>query len=281
MHIDVVGSISSFVSDEYGDIITQSMEDFLALEYGEDKSIISLIKDEIAPRLDKDAVPIFHLNNMEALNFPSWSMVSVPRNAKKILEGIKEYKKNANTGSSLNIKESMVTNRIFWLNTRNGVPLYSYSPIKHYEEIYESSLFEYDGIGRHLYQSREKNWTYLPSPIPEQSWGSTYSNERIKKYNSNVRELFDHGIELGCIANVQGSSNVKYKCIITEPFNIEEFMKEYSINLKDDKFNVGEIRRALKDIESILDKGLTPIENSNVQKYYIYESSSEEKAKIT
>ncbi|WP_315120223.1 tubulin-like doman-containing protein [uncultured Clostridium sp.] len=279
VHMDVVGSISNFVSEEYGDVITQSMEDFLALEYGEDKSIISLIKDEIAPRLDKDAVPIFHLNNMEALNFPSWSMVSVPRNAKKILEGIKEYKKNANTGTSLNIKESMVTNRIFWLNTRNGVPLYSYSAIKHYEQIYESSLFEYDGIGRHLYQSREKNWNYLPSPIPEQSWGSTYTNERVKKYNDEVRNLFERALKLGCIVDVEGSSNVKYKCIITEPFDIEEFMSQYSINLKDDKFNVGEIKKALEEIKGILDKGLTPMENANTQKYYIYESSSEEKAK--
>lgn len=279
VHIDVVGAVSNFVSEEYGDVITQSMEDFLALEYGEDKSIISLIKDEIAPKLDKDAVPIFHLNNMEALNFPSWSMVSVPRNAKKILEGIKEYKKNANTGSSLNIKESMVTNRIFWLNTRNGVPLYSYSPIKHYEEIYESSLFGYDGVGRHLYQSRERNWVYLPSPIPEQSWGSTYCNERIKKYNEEVRELFERGLQLGCIVNIEGSSNVKYKCKVTEEFNIDEFMEKYSINMKDDKVNVGEVKRALVDIKELLDRGLTPIENSDVQKYYIYESSSEERAK--
>ena len=279
VRIDVVGSISDFVSEEYGGVITQSMEEFLTLQYGRDESIISLVKNEIAPRLDKDAVPIFHLNNMEAMNFPSWSMVSVPRNAKKILEGLTEYKKNSNTGSSLNIKESMVTNRIFWLNTKNGVPLYSYSPIKHYEEIYENTLFEHDGIGRHLYQNRDKNWVYLPSPIPEQSWGTTYANKRLKKYNADVRILFDRAIELKCIINTEKGSNEKFKCNITEQFDIDEFMKNYSINLESGTPNIGEIKKAIADIKRLLETGLTPIENHDMQKYYIFESSNEEKAK--
>lgn len=279
VHIDVVGSISNFVSDEYGDVITQSMEEFLSLEYGEDKSIISIIKDEIGPKLDKDAVPIFHISNMEALNFPTWSMVSVPRNAKKILEGIKEYKKNSHKGDSINIKESMVTNRIFWLNTKNGVPLYSYAPIKHYEEIYEKTLLERDGIGRHLYQNGDKNWVNLPSPIPEQSWGTTYSNERIKKYNAEVRSLFERALELGCIINTDKGSNENYKCIVTEEFHIEEFMKAYKLDLEKDTPNIGEIRKAIGDIKALLDGGLKTIENDDMQKYYIFESSNEERAK--
>ncbi|MBC2580431.1 tubulin-like doman-containing protein [Clostridium sp. DJ247] len=279
VRIDVVGSISNFVSEEYGDVITQSMEDFLALEYGEDKSIISIIKDEIGPKLDKDAVPIFHISNMEALNFPTWSMVSVPRNAKKILEGIKEYKKNSHKGDSINIKESMVTNRIFWLNTKNGVPLYSYAPIKHYEEIYEKTLLERDGIGRHLYQNGDRNWVYLPSPIPEQSWGTTYFNERIKKYNIEVRNLFDRAVELRCIVDTEKSSNERYKCIVTEQFCIENFMKNYKTNIEEGIPNIGETKRAIADIKKLLDTGLTPIENHDMQKYYIFEGSNEEKAK--
>ncbi|WP_368491028.1 tubulin-like doman-containing protein [Clostridium sp. BJN0013] len=278
VHIDVVGSISNFVSEEYGSVITQSMEEFLSLEYGEDKSIISIIKDKIAPKLDKDAVPIFHINNMEALNFPTWSMVSVPTNAKKILEGIKEYKRNSHKGDSINIKKSTVTNRIFWLNTKNGVPLYSYAPIKHYEEIYEKTLFERDGIGRHLYQSENKNWIYLPSPIPEQSWGTTYVNERVKNYNEEVRGLFKRAMELGCIVDTEKGSNERYKCIITKKFNIDEFMNQYSIDMQEDKPNVGEIKRAISDIEKLLEEGITPVENHDMQKYYIFESSDEEKA---
>ncbi|MFL0197575.1 tubulin-like doman-containing protein [Clostridium sp. WILCCON 0269] len=278
VRIDVVGSISNFVSEEYGNVITQSMEEFLSLEYGEDKSIISIVKDKIGPKLDKDAVPIFHINNMEALNFPTWSMVSVPRNAKKILEGIKEYKKNSHRGDAINIKESMVTNRIFWLNTKNGVPLYSYAPIKHYEEIYEKTLFERDGIGRHLYQSENKNWIYLPSPIPEQSWGTTYVNERVKKYNEEVRSIFQRAVEFGCIVDTEKGSNERYKCIITEQFNIDEFMKSYKIDMQEDTPNISEIKRAIADIEKLLDSGLTPVENHDMQKYYIFESSNGEKA---
>ncbi|APM39107.1 tubulin-like doman-containing protein [Clostridium kluyveri] len=278
VHIDVVGSISNFVSEEYGNVITQSMEEFLGLQYGEDKSIISIIKDNIAPKLDKDAVPIFHINNMEAVNFPTWSMVSVPTNAKKILEGIKEYKRNSHRGDSINIKESTVTNRIFWLNTKNGVPLYSYAPIKHYEEIYEKTLFERDGIGRHLYQSENRNWIYLPSPIPEQSWGTTYVNERVKNYNDEVRELFKRGVELGCVIDTEKGSNERYKCIITEDFDIDEFMEQYSIDMQEDTPNIGEIKRAITDIEKLLKEGITPVENHDMQKYYIFESSDEERA---
>lgn len=280
MHMDIVGSISRFISEEYGDVITQSMEDFLTLEYGEDKSIINIVKDEIAPKLDRDAVPVFHLSNTEAMNFPAWSMVSVPRNAKRILEGIKEYKKNSNKGDSINIKESMVTNRIFWLNTKNGVPLYSYAPIKHYEEIYEKTLFERDGIGRHLYQNGDRNWIYLPSPIPEQSWGTTYENERVRTYNEKVRKLFDRAVEIGCIVDTQKGSNEKYKCIITEDFDIDGFMKNYKVRFEDGKVNVGEVKRAAVDIQKLLEKRLTPIEDSDMQRYYIYESSNEDKAKV-
>lgn len=278
VHIDVVGSISNFVSEEYGNIITQSMEEFLSLEYGEDKSIISIIKDEIAPKLDKDAVPIFHINNMEALNFPTWSMVSVPTNAKRILEGIKEYKRNSNKGNSINIKESTMTNRIFWLNTKNGVPLYSYAPIKHYEEIYERTLFERDGIGRHLYQNENNNWIYLPSPIPQQSWGTTYVNERVKKYNDEVRVLFKKALELGCIVDTGKGINERYKCVITEEFSIDKFMEKYRIGIQQDTPNVGEIKRAIADIQKILEAGITPVEDGDMQDYYIFESSDEERA---
>lgn len=280
LHIDVVGSISRFVSEEYGDVITKSMEDFLALEYGEDKSIISIIKDEIGPKLDKDAVPIFHLSNMEAMNFPTWSMVSVPRNAKKILEGIKEYKKNSHKGDSINIKESTVTNRIFWLNTKNGVPLYSYSPIKHYEEVYEKTILDRDGIGRHIYQNGDKNWVYLPSPIPEQAWGTTYVNERIKKYNDKVRDLFTRAVELGCIVNTGMNTNEVYKCVVTDSFDMDKFLSNYRMNLESSTPNVSEILRAIGDIKKLLDTGLTPAPDQDIQKYYIYESSDEEKAKI-
>ena len=136
-------------------------------------------------------------------------MVSVPRNAKKILEGIKEYKKNSHKGDSINIKESMVTNRIFWLNTKNGVPLYSYAPIKHYEEIYEKTLLERDGIGRHIYQNGDKNWIYVPSPIPEESWGTTYNNERVNNVNHLSGTLESLNCGGNCSIDTNGISQLK------------------------------------------------------------------------
>lgn len=278
---DVAGEITKFVSEQFDDIITNSMEDFILMKYGGDKAIEDYIRNVIAPKLEEEAVPVFQLNDAgRGFTFPSWDMVSIPLKTPKIKKGIEQYKEASTHGSQVNIRQSIVTNRIFWLNTEVGVPLYSYAPIKQYEEEYEKTILKSEGIGRHLVQNRDNNWTYLPSPIPEKSWGSVYSNSRVREYNKKVKELFYTAVKYGIIVKTDSQLSSKYKCIITKPVNIDKITGKYNLGLHTGQEpDLREIKKCIEELRKIIhEKTFEPVDFSDSQKYYIFDSRDEENA---
>ncbi|MFW5435952.1 tubulin-like doman-containing protein [Paenibacillus apiarius] len=257
--LDIVSSISDFLSDKFGDLITQSMEEFLVMKFGNDESIDKFVERSIASKLDGEAVPVFHLSNSSGnLHFPRWGFVSVPVKAPSILKGIRNYQNNAVGKSNFTVKESEVKNRIFWLNTHNGVPLFVYTPLKVYEESYERTILDKEGIGRHLVQTDKVNWTYLPSPIPEKSWGDTYMNARVQKYNSRVRAEFDKALQSKVIIEKGMDENTsnRYAAIFTKPFDLNGVLNAYDLQLQAAKPNLGEVKRAYLDLKRMLEDGL-------------------------
>ncbi|MEQ7053839.1 tubulin-like doman-containing protein [Paenibacillaceae sp. P-4] len=275
--LDIVRSISDFLSDKFGDLITQSMEEFLVMKFGNDESIDKFVERQIASKLDDEAVPVFHLSNSSGnLHFPRWGFVSVPVKAPSILKGIRNYQNNAVGKSNFTVKESEVKNRIFWLNTHNGVPLFVYTPLKVYEESYERTILDKEGIGRHLVQTDKANWTYLPSPIPEQSWGDTYRNERVQKYNARVRTEFERGARFKTVIEkgMDDNTSNRYAVVFTKPFNLTDMLTSYDLQLQAAKPNLGEVKRAYLDLKRLLEEGLEPVETKD-----IFGSISEELAK--
>lgn len=252
--VDVVGTVSEFLTEQFGELITKSMEDFLRLKHGEDQPIDKIIEDKIASRLDRDALPVFHLANSGGkLHFPQWGFVSVPVNSPNIYKGIKNFEKHSLSGSKFTIKESEVRNRIFWLNTKNGIPLYAYSPLTTYETSYEKTILEKEGVGRHLVQTDKENWAYLPSPIPEKSWGDTYQNERVKTYNARVRALFNQARELGTITEKQTDKNTsaRFQCHFTKEISIQDLFAQHGIDLQLDKASLGNLKAVLLVLKNI------------------------------
>lgn len=257
--VDIVSSISDFLSDKFGDLITRSMEDFLVIKYGQDEPIEKFVERQIASKLDEEAVPVFHLNNSSGnLYFPSWGFVSVPVQAPSILKGIRNYQNNAVGKSHFTVKESEVKNRIFWLNTKNGVPLFVYTPLKVYEESYERTILDKEGIGRHLVQTDKANWTYLPSPIPELSWGDTYVNPRVRSYNARVRDEFAKAQQLKIVVekNADETTSNRYSVVFTKPFELDNVLRGYDMQLAAAKPNLGEVRRAHVELKRLLAEGL-------------------------
>ncbi|MGF9906675.1 tubulin-like doman-containing protein [Brevibacillus porteri] len=257
--LDIVSSISEFLSEKFGELITKSMEEFLVIKYGQDETLDRIVERKIASKLDEEAIPVFHLsNNLGNMHFPSWGFVSVPLKAPSILKGIKNYQDTAISGSRFTVKESEVKNRIFWLNTKNGVPLFAYTPLKVYEESYERTILDREGIGRHLVQTEKNNWAYLPSPIPEKSWGDTYQNGRIKTYNAKVRELFDRAVRYGAIREKGSDSKTsnRYESIVTKPFSLAAFLAKHQAQGDATKLSPGEIKRALVELKGFMKDGL-------------------------
>lgn len=257
--LDIVSSISDFLSDKFGDLITQSMEEFLVMKFGHEESIEKFVERNIASKLDEEAVPVFHLSNSAGnLYFPSWGFVSVPVQAPSILKGIRNYQNNAVGKSHFTVKESEVKNRIFWLNTRNGVPLFVYTPLKVYEESYERTILDKEGIGRHLVQTDKVNWTYLPSPIPQKSWGDTYSNSRVRDYNARIRSEFTRAVELNIVKlkDVDQTTSNRYAVVFTKPLHLADVLGGYDMQLHASKPNLGEVQRARAELRRMLDEGL-------------------------
>ncbi|OXM83747.1 tubulin-like doman-containing protein [Paenibacillus rigui] len=262
--VDVISSISEFLTDHFGDLITKSMEEYLIIKYGQDDSIEKLVEKTIASRLHEEAKPVFHLSNSSGhFNFPSWGFVSVPVKAPNIFKGIRNFQDHAIANSRFTIKESEVKNRIFWLNTQNGIPLFLYTPLKVYETSYENTILEPEGIGRHLVQTDKVNWTYLPSPIPEKSWGDTYDNGRVKKFNAEVRALFDKLMGYKAIrvkGDDSGTIN-RYECVFTKPFELNVFLASYNLLLQTgQKPNLGELQRCVNELKAMIEQGL-PVES--------------------
>jgi len=253
--IDVVGTVSEFLTDQFGELITKSMEDFLRLKYGDDLPIDKIIEDKIAARLDRDALPVFHLANSNGqLHFPQWGFVSVPVKAPNIFNGIKNFERHSLSHSRFTIKESELKNRIFWLNTKNGIPLFAYSPLSLYETAYEKTILEKEGVGRHLVQTAKENWAYLPSPIPEKSWGDTYENERVKQYNAGVRALFDQALGFGCIIekNDDQNTSARFQCHFTKDVNIGVLFAAHDVDPKKlDKASLGSLKQVLYQLKDM------------------------------
>ncbi|MBV7505688.1 tubulin-like doman-containing protein [Bacillus sp. sid0103] len=258
--VDVVGTVSEFLTDQFGELITKSMEDFLRMKYGEDQPIDKIIEDKIAARLDRDALPVFHLANSNGqLHFPQWGFVSVPVKAPNIFNGIKNFERHSLSHSRFTIKESELKNRIFWLNTKNGIPLFAYSPLAIYETSYEKTILEKEGVGRHLVQTDRENWAYLPSPIPEKSWGDTYQNERVKQYNASVRTLFDEASAFGCITekNAVHNTSARFQCHFTKEISLSDLYAQYEVDPQQiDKASLGNLKRVLSQLKAMFSGGM-------------------------
>jgi len=253
--LDIVGSLSDFIYDRFGSLLARSMEEYLQAKYGKDISIEQVIQDEIAPKLYNDAKPVFHLDNSAGMfSFPSFGMVSVPNNVADVLRGIEAYQKSSLSTLKFNIRRSSITNRIFWLNTQNGIPLFAYAPIRVYEELYEKTIGGKEGIGRHLVMNERENWVNLPSPIPEQTWGDTYSNPRQKAVNDRARRAYAAALENGSITERE---NNRFFCRITEAFD----HKAYGLSGATDLLTIS---KTLKELQKLRQEGLPIIEERQI-----------------
>ena len=251
--LDITGAVSDFIYDRFGQFLSRSMSDFLGMKYGRDRIVEHIVEAEIAPRLYKDAKPVFNMDNaMGMFNFPSYGMISVPRNAPDILRGIEAYQQRALSNLRFNIRKSNITDRVFWLNTQNGIPLFAYTPIRVYEELYERTIATREAVGRHLVMTENESWVNLPSPIPESLWGDTYHNPRQKQLNDEARQVFADGVKNGSIREQDG----QFMCVQTQHLDISR----YNFDIKTDP---QEIYTALEELTIMRQNGLPPVPEGN------------------
>lgn len=254
--IDIIGTLSDFITDKFSDLISKTMEEFLMMKYGHEQSLVDLVEKTIATKLSRDAVPLFSLTNSSEFNFPYFAMVSVPANTPSIYKGLKNFKDHyPNSAAKFSLRQSRLTNRIFWVTTRNGVPLYAYGPLKMYEKLYEDTINTHEGVGRHLVMTEKENWTQLPSPIPVQAWGDAYRNERVAVGQTKAKELFTKALAYKIIRKKEDVHlSYQYECVVTKDFDLNKQIAAYAIDLQKPNFTV--IKKAMEDFANQIVSGL-------------------------
>lgn len=153
---------------------------------------------------------------------PIYEYVVVPTNTLKFGNG------SFNIGDTNgNLKQSVISNRIFMLNTNIAVPLLYYSELCKYEQTYEKFVSQKEGIGMHLYENRKsKDWSKLPSPVYDRLYASDYDNIRQRHENDSIRNTFKKGLEYGYI---YWNENV-YVCKYGKTFDINAILKSCGID---------------------------------------------------
>jgi hypothetical protein len=139
--------MTRFIAKKFGAVLHQrQLEEFLPDPAAE------IEESEIDPRQYRDARHNFHLENIAGVhNFPSYGVVSVPADCPEIVRGIEAYRGHALANLRFTVRKSVIRDRIFWLNTQNGVPLMAYTPLKIYREAYERTKGTREAIGRDLF----------------------------------------------------------------------------------------------------------------------------------
>jgi hypothetical protein len=276
IEIDITTSFGNFIDDNFDGMVNKPLEEYLVIAR-KGATIDSIIKNEIAKKLNDLAKENFHLDNVtDGFNFPHIGYLSIPRNAPEILKAVKEYNDSSNQHKTFSIKRSRLTNRIFWLNTMLGIPLFSYAPIKEYEKKYEEQVFDKGGVARHLVMNSNNNWVNLPSPIPEEKWGQFYSNERIKQINDEARALFAESLQYKVIRQKDTEdSTSKYEIVLGDDFVLESYMEQQNIRLSDEEYTLYTVQQAIDNLQGLLNNGLTVS-----QRYNIFSSKNETNARI-
>ena len=107
-------------------------------------------------------------------------------------------------------------------------------------------------------QTEKNNWTYLPSPIPEKSWGDVYENARVKQYNARVRNEFEQALGYNIVTakSIDENTSNRYAIVTTEAFDLSAKLGAYDMRLTSTTPNLGEVKRAVIELKRLQSEGL-------------------------
>ena len=146
------------------DMLTRAMPDKT------DAEKVQFVSNKLLPNLQnaaKTMLPLIDGDVAAAGNeFLVYPYAGVPENAVILQEGVSDY----GTRHKVTPKPSQITDRLYWLNTYNCVPMFMYAELPGYESKYT----QHAGTARGLHlvssakgstRSLRNDWSLLPSPV--------------------------------------------------------------------------------------------------------------------
>lgn len=218
----IAEKFNSFIINTFGSVTKKSIDFYIEkLSDGDEGGFIRKTVEDL--KLKSNVM--FPANSVMAGRMgklPIYQYVVIPNNT------LKFNNSSFNIGDTNgNLKQSVISNRIFMLNTNIAVPLLYYSELCKYEETYEKFVGQKEGIGMHLYENRKgKDWSKLPSPVYDKLYSSDYDNPRQRHENDSLRNIFYKALEFGYIYWEDNAHICKYG----EPFNVNKILKECNID---------------------------------------------------
>lgn len=217
----IVGVITKFVLDEFTQATQKTIIDYLKEKYQVDDQaqLAKAIEDDIMrDRLGDKSFPLFWKNPMYHGQVDGVSYLTVPHNAKEIVEAAENY---SGKFQDFEVRKSGITDKISMMRFYSGMPLYAYQGLREMEREYEAD----PRAGKHLFAKGSKHdWNkFLPSPIPA-SFKTGTSIPRLDELNARLIEEFAKAKELGVI--YADDKNIYY-IKRTADFNIDSYIEQH------------------------------------------------------
>lgn len=208
--IKIAEMVSDFIRSEFNAVMSKSMKQYLQEKYNrEGADLISCISTNVIKEgLVDNGVPVFHLDATCGIQdkdkHAEYIVLSIPDNEKDFEAAALQCRSSYNL--QMGIAKTVLTDRIYMLEFFSGIPMYAYKDLMAYEKVY----YENKSAGMHMYESEEKDWSNLPSPIPATFISSYYVNPE-KSIIDDCIGLYDRALEDSIIVEYPSSKIAKIR----------------------------------------------------------------------
>jgi len=245
----IVENMNAFVSQEFQTVADRSMDYFCGMMATAHETSLEEYMGEKIDTITGSAKVMFPINHIPSglhISFPPYAYLSAPHNAPKVRNIIQ--KSGGTVRRVPNIKLSKIGNRLYMLNLKIAVPLYCYKELNDYEMVYESSLNKLAGV--HLYESPERNWQNLPSPLYDKLWTKDHENVREGLKNNRLRKIFDRAVRLKIIRhNEQAHRLIGY---FGSPVDLQKRFGQIQAEIEGKTLSATRARAIIQELDSFL-----------------------------
>lgn len=239
------GRISAYILNKFNPILSGSLESFLRKELNmqaaHPQAFADAIQTQIIEKLINNAAPVFWTNEPlvgENGQTAHRSVLTVPSVANCVCQAAENQRQ-----IGVEIRKSLIDDRIFILRTISGVPMYAYRGLTQYLGAYTRS----GDLGLHLYE-RVVNWReILTFPYP-------YSlDPRYTKNAESLLKLYANAEERGIIYYVGNNAYIKrIKDVDPEQLDLDTVKVNGEIDETLAKQKIDELNELLQSTEEPL-----------------------------
>lgn len=233
-------AMDRFVQNATASINGANMDDILNIVYpeGSEQEKVEYLSQTLLPSLKIAAQTMLPLTvgADEANEYIPYAYASIPIDAPIIQKGVAAYQQ---TERNITPKESEVTDRIYWLNTLNCVPLYMFVDLPRLEKVYEMSRVTIGAQGLHLVYAPNNgihelynDWSLLPSPVVHELQKIAMP-KAVAERHQLIETMFEKALANGAIKMGQAGGLEQLTVVVREENGKAQTMEQFEEQLSE------------------------------------------------